>query len=105
MMTDKLVIESHIEIREDQARFKNRNLKVEPVARMHVNGGASIEEVMEHYGLTRSEVYAALTYFYDNQKALDARYEDALEIGRKAGARDFADLRAEIEARRRDQQD
>jgi uncharacterized protein (DUF433 family) len=102
-MQDNVVIETHIELRDGQARFKERNLKVEPVARMHVNGGATIEEVMEHYNLSRAEVYAALTYFYDNQEVLDARYAEALEIGRQAGARDSAEFRAEIETRRRQQ--
>jgi uncharacterized protein (DUF433 family) len=99
-VSKKVVIENHIELHDGQARFKERNLKVEPVARMHVNGGATIEEVMEHYSLSRAEVHAALTYFYDNQELLDARYAEALEIGRQAGAIDSADLRAAIEARR-----
>jgi uncharacterized protein (DUF433 family) len=102
MMQDKLVIETHIEFRGDQAYFKDRNLKVEPVARMHVNGGASIEDVMAHYGLNRAEVHAALTYFYDNQQALDTRYAESLAIGKQAGAKESTAFRADIERRMRD---
>ncbi|MAS37019.1 MAG: hypothetical protein CL610_23670 [Anaerolineaceae bacterium] len=101
-MQDKLVIETHLEFKDGQAYFIDRSIKVEPVARMHINGGASIEEVMSHYGLDRAEVYAALTYFFDNQETLDRRYEESLAIGKQAGAVDSTAFRAEIERRMRD---
>jgi hypothetical protein len=103
-MNKNLVNKTYLEFQGREAVFINHpHLKAELVARMHVNGGATIEEVMEHYNLSRAEVYAALTYFYDNQEVLDARYAEALEIGRQAGARDSAEFRAEIETRRRQQ--
>ncbi len=40
------------------------------VANLHVTGGASIEEVMEQYNLSRAQVYAALAYYYDNEETI-----------------------------------
>ena len=67
---------NHIEMIDGQAVIRGHgHLKAKMVARMHLWEGVSIEEVMEHYGLTASEVYAALAYYYDNQDALEVEYE------------------------------
>lgn len=73
-------IVNHIEMRDGQAVIRGRgHLKAKMVARMHLWDGSSIEDVMAHYGLTASEVHAALAYYYDNQEELDAEYERAIE--------------------------
>jgi len=64
---------------------------------MHVDGGRSIEYVMEHYGLNRAQVHAALTYYYENQAVLDAEYERAWAESRAIKSDDFM---AAIKARR-----
>ncbi len=70
---------SHIVIRDGQARIEGKeHLKAEMVARMYVNGDASVEDVMAYYGLTAAEVHAALAYYYDNQAELDAAAERVL---------------------------
>jgi uncharacterized protein (DUF433 family) len=67
---------SHIEIRDGQARIAGRNLKVKMViSRLFHGTGASIEEVMEQYSLTRSEVHAVIAYYYDHKDAIDAHFE------------------------------
>lgn len=104
-MQEKTSIKSYIEFREGEAVIVDHpHLKAEYVARSHVNGGDSIEEVMEHYGLTRAEVYAALTYYYDNQAILDAEME-SFWAEAKASGKTVEDLRKAIEARRRHQQE
>lgn len=71
---------SHIIMIDGEARIERKpHLKAEMVARMFINGDYSIEEVMQHYDLTPSEVHAALAYYYDNRPALDAAYGAALE--------------------------
>lgn len=94
------VIKDYITFKEGEARIAGtEHLKAELVARMHVSGGASIEYVMDHYGLTRAQVHAALTYYYENQTALDAAYDQSWAESKGVKA---ADLRAEIERRKRD---
>lgn len=74
---------NHIEIRDGQARVAGRNLKVKMViSRLFHGAGASIEDVMAQYELTRSEVHAIIAYYYDHKAAIDAYFEaeDRLEI-------------------------
>ena len=72
-------IVNHIVLKDGQARIEGKeHLKAEMVARMYVDGDATIEEVMAHYGLEAAEVHAAIAYYYDNQEALDAAHERAL---------------------------
>jgi hypothetical protein len=54
---------------------------------------------MEHYGLTRAQVHAALAYYYENQETLDAAYQQSWSESKAVKSADF---RAEIEARRKD---
>lgn len=71
---------NHIVIKNGKAYIAGKEyLKAEMVARMYVDGDYSIEQVMEHYGLSAAEVHAALTYYYDNQPALDAAHQKALD--------------------------
>jgi len=45
------------------------------INRLFHGTGASIEEVMEQYSLTRSEVHAVMAYYYDHKEAIDAYFE------------------------------
>jgi uncharacterized protein (DUF433 family) len=95
------VIKDYILFKDGEARIAGaEHLKAELVARMHVSGGASIDYVMDHYGLTRAQVHAALAYYYENQSELDAAYEQSWAESKGISA---ADLRAEIERRMRRQ--
>lgn len=100
-MSANTVIKSYITFEDGEARIVGKtHLKAEIVARMHANGGASIDEVKAHYDLTRAEVHAALSYYYENREVLDAAYEEAFNDSRVVKS---SDMRAKIEARR-DQQ-
>src|SRR5215203_2774184 len=67
---------SHIEIHEGQARVVGRNVKVKMVISRLLHGaGATIEEVMGQYQLSRSEVLACLEYYYDHKDAIDHVFE------------------------------
>jgi|GEM_PF-879901 len=69
------IIKSYVTFKDDEARIVGKeHLKAEYVARMHVDGNAPIEEVMEHYSISRAQVYGALAYYYENQTILDAEY-------------------------------
>src|SRR5215813_13583553 len=68
---------SHIEIRDGQARIAGRNVKVKMVISRLLDGeGATVEEVMEQYNLSRSEVMACLTYYYDYQDAIEKHFQE-----------------------------
>lgn len=72
---------NHIEIRDGQARIAGRNLKVKMVISRLLHGtGATIEEVMEQYNLSRSEVYAVLAYYYDHKAKIDRYFEEEAEV-------------------------
>ena len=75
----------HIEIRDGQAVIKGRRLKAKLIGSLHVKANASIEEVMEQYDLTRSEVYAALAYYYDNQDAIERAFQEAEDYAKEVG--------------------
>jgi uncharacterized protein (DUF433 family) len=96
-------IVNHIEIRDGQAFIVGHNLKAKQVARMHLWENQPIEAVMEHYDLTAAEVHAALTFYYDNRAALDAEYEQNMELLKRVGT-STAEFRAKIEARNRDKE-
>ena len=100
-MQEKTAIKDYIEFRNGEAVIVGHgNLKAEYVARRHVNGGDSIDDVMAHYGLSRAEVHAALTYYYENQAILDAAMDDFwAEV--KSSDSTVDNFRAEIESRRR----
>jgi len=91
---------NHIELRDGQAVIHGHgHLKAKLVARKHLWEGLSVAEVMEHYGLTAAEVYAAITYYCDNREELDAEYERVLaEVGDQALT--LEQFKAKIAARR-----
>ncbi len=66
----------HIEIREGQARITGRQTKVKMVISRLLDGtGATVEEVMEQYSLSRAEVLACLSYYYDYQDAIEKHFD------------------------------
>lgn len=71
-MIEKHYIKDYIVFKDSTARVTGKeHLKAEIVARMVVNGEREIEYVMQHYGLSRAQVYAVLAYYYENQDELD----------------------------------
>jgi uncharacterized protein (DUF433 family) len=74
-------------------------VKAKWVASMHVKAGAPIEEIMEHYHLSRAEVHSALAYYYDNQEAIEQEFRDA-EVYVKEFGISSQELIARMRARR-----
>jgi len=69
----------HIEIRDERAYIRGTNKKAEMIARMYVGTDYTVEDVMQHYNLSASEVHASIVYYYDNQEELDARHQQSIE--------------------------
>ncbi len=76
---------SHIEIVNGQAMIQGKNLKAKLVAAMVVKAGANIDETMEQYDLSRSEVHAALAYYYDHQEAIEQSFREAETYVKQVG--------------------
>lgn len=77
---EQYLIEHYIELDTDRysggrgdARLRDSGISVWAiVAFLHVYAN-DIDKVVEHYGLTRAEVEAALAYYRRNKKYIDAR--------------------------------
>ncbi len=75
----------HIEIRQGQARISGRQTKVKMVISRLLDGtGATVEEVMEQYNLSRAEVLACLSYYYDYQEAIEKHFESQEQAAQAA---------------------
>jgi uncharacterized protein (DUF433 family) len=75
----------HIEIIDGQAFVARQRVKVKMIVNMHLRGGAPIEDVIEQYDLTEAEIYAALTYYYDNKAAFDHQYDEDQALLKQIG--------------------
>ncbi len=64
-------IELTPDIRGGKPRIAGRRITVADVAIAYLRLGQSLEEVAADYDLTLSEVYAAMSFYYDNKVAID----------------------------------
>ena len=90
---------NHIEIRDGRGYFAGRNIKAEMVARMYVGTDYTVEDVMEQYNLSAAEVHAAIAFYYDNQRELDARHAEAIQWAEE-NALTLEKFKAKIAARK-----
>jgi uncharacterized protein (DUF433 family) len=74
---------NHIEIVDGRAVIAGTHIKADLVANLYVNGGASIEEVMDQYNLSQAQVHSALAYYYDNREAIERGFEEAEALARQ----------------------
>ena len=52
-------------------RIDGHRITVQNIVVWHEHMGYSIEEIADQYQLSLSEVYAALTYYFDHQEEID----------------------------------
>ncbi len=73
-MTESVLVR-HIEISPDVAGGKptiaRHRITVQNIVIWHERIGLSADEIAAEYDLTLSEVYAALTYYYDHRAEID----------------------------------
>jgi uncharacterized protein (DUF433 family) len=71
----KVTLDRYIEITPDirsgKPRIAGRDITVADVAIAYLRLGQSLEEVAADYDLTLSEVYAAMSFYYDHKVAID----------------------------------
>jgi uncharacterized protein (DUF433 family) len=77
----KVTLDRYIEITPDirggKPRIAGRRITVADVAIAYLRLGQSLEEVAAEYELTLSEVYAAMSFYYDNKVAIDQSTKDS----------------------------
>ncbi|SRR6266566_3519433 len=68
-------LDAHIEITPGivggKPRIAGHRIKVQHVAIWHEHLGMTPQAIAKDYGLTRSEVHAALAYYYDHREEID----------------------------------
>jgi uncharacterized protein (DUF433 family) len=100
-------VRSHIELRGDsplEAVIAGKHYKAYLVANLAFNDGA--EASAEHYGLSLADVYAAMSFYYDNKEAIQREKEALRELGRtKLNERDSSEVIAEIKERMKNKGD
>ena len=78
-MTTEAVLDRHIVITPDvvggKPRIAGHRITVQNIVIWHEFMGLSADEIAAEYGLTLSDVYAALAYYYDHRSKIDASIE------------------------------
>ncbi len=71
----KVALDRYIELTPDtrggKPRIAGRRITVADIAIAYLRLGQSLEEVAAEYDLTLAEVYAAMSFYYDNKVAID----------------------------------
>jgi uncharacterized protein (DUF433 family) len=74
------VLDKHIEITPGIAggkpRIAGHRITVHDIAIWHERMGMSVDEIAVEYNLTLSDVYAALTYYFDHRDEVDRQIAD-----------------------------
>ncbi len=76
----KKIFEKHIEIDEGidggKPRIAGHRITVQNIVLWHEMLGLTADEIAAEYDLTLADVYAALTYYFDNRSEIDKSIED-----------------------------
>jgi len=60
-------------------RIAGRRITVQNIAIWHERAGMSADEIASEYDLELGDVYAALTYYFDNREEIDAAIQESEE--------------------------
>jgi uncharacterized protein (DUF433 family) len=60
--------------------IKGHRISVKDVVIWHERMGQSADEIATQYGLSLSDVYAALTYYYDHQQEIDSDIRESDQL-------------------------
>jgi uncharacterized protein (DUF433 family) len=80
---------NHIQLVDGTPVIREQNVKVKMIVYMYLKAGASIEAIIEQYGLTHAQFHSALAYYYDNQEEFeeaDRNREEMIEPIKKESA-------------------
>jgi uncharacterized protein (DUF433 family) len=78
--------------RDGEPHFAGRHLAVEVVVYAVITNGLSAEEAARHFDLTLAQVYAALSYYYDHAREIQAIWAEQEAVGARLPAPPPGDL-------------
>lgn len=52
-------------------RIAGRRIRVQDIVWWHLHWGRSVDEIASEFDLERSDIHAALAYYYDNREKID----------------------------------
>lgn len=71
------LIESTPGVMSGKPRIAGRRITVAHVAIWHIRQGISVDAIADDYDLSLVQIYAALTYYFQNQKEIDQSIADS----------------------------
>ena len=82
-------------------RIAGHRIRVMDIVLWHNKCGWSPDEIVSQFPqLTLADVYAALTYYWDHQKEIEAEIQRSEEVEAKARSRHPSKLKGKLEANR-----
>jgi len=74
-------LDQHIEIVQGvsggKPRIAGHRITVQNIVIWHERMGKSVDEIATEYNLTLSDIYAALTYYFDHREEIDQDIDDS----------------------------
>ena len=96
-------LDRHIEVTPGivggKPRIAGHRITVQNVALWHDRLGKGADEIADEYDLTLGEVYAALSYYFDNRDEIDATVADGQQFVDALRNATPSKLKAKLEAR------
>jgi excisionase family DNA binding protein len=86
-------------------RIAGRRITVHFIVTLIERLGASVEEVVEDYDLRSGQVYAALAYYHDNQREIDALITEVERLSESATSEMLALAQSRLQTRKVDSLD
>ena len=76
---------THIAIKNGVPVVIGTAFKVADVAAIYVFGESPIDWIVENYPLTRAQIHAALSYYYDHQDEIQQHWREVEQLAREIG--------------------
>ena len=77
----EMTLDKHIEsspgVAGGKPRITGHRITVQNIAIWHERMGLSADEIANEYGLSLSNIYAALAYYYDNREEIEKGIQDS----------------------------
>ena len=79
-------------------RIAGTRIRVQDVAARHL-GGVSVDDIAEDFAVTPSQVFAALSYYYDHHEEVEADIQRQIEVADKFLAEGHAKTTEQVRQR------
>ncbi|MBI4317172.1 MAG: DUF433 domain-containing protein [Chloroflexi bacterium] len=79
-------------------RIAGHRITVQDIVIWHVRIGLSADEIASEYGLSLSDIYAALAYYYDHRESIDEAIREDADLVAELRKRIPSKLRRKLSA-------